>query len=75
MSRAEQREQTRHALLREGRRLFAAEGYGAVGLARIVDAAGVTKGALYHHFDGKAALFRAVLAQVQQEVGRHVAAT
>ncbi|MBB4916235.1 TetR/AcrR family transcriptional regulator [Streptosporangium saharense] len=75
MSRAEQREQTRRALLREGRRLFAAEGYGAVGLSQIVTAAGVTKGALYHHFDGKAALFRAVLAQVQKEVGRRVAAT
>ncbi|MEU1730676.1 TetR/AcrR family transcriptional regulator [Streptosporangium sp. NPDC020145] len=75
MGRAEQREQTRRALLRESRRLFAAEGYGAVGLSQIVDAAGVTKGALYHHFDGKAALFRAVLAQVQEEVGRHVAAT
>ncbi|MEV4098368.1 TetR/AcrR family transcriptional regulator [Streptosporangium saharense] len=75
MSRAEQREQTRRALLREGRRLFAAEGYGAVGLSQIVTAAGVTKGALYHHFDGKTALFRAVLAQVQEEVGRRVAAS
>lgn len=75
MSRAEQREQTRRTLLREGRRLFAAEGYGAVGLSQIVTAAGVTKGALYHHFDGKTALFRAVLAQVQEEVGRRVAAS
>ncbi|GAA3131110.1 TetR/AcrR family transcriptional regulator [Streptosporangium carneum] len=75
MSRAEQREQTRRTLLRESRRLFTAKGYGAVGLSQIVNAAGVTKGALYHHFDGKAALFRAVLAQVQEEVGRRVAAT
>jgi AcrR family transcriptional regulator len=71
--RARQREQTRRALLREGRRLFAAQGYGAVGLAEIVRAAGVTKGALYHHFDSKAELFRAVLEEVQQEVGRRVA--
>ncbi|MGV9532682.1 TetR/AcrR family transcriptional regulator [Streptosporangium sandarakinum] len=75
MSRAEQREQTRRALLRESRRLFAAEGYGAVGLSQIVNAVGVTKGALYHHFDDKTALFRAVLAQVQEEVGRRVATT
>ncbi|GGP92256.1 TetR/AcrR family transcriptional regulator [Streptosporangium pseudovulgare] len=75
MSRAEQREQTRRALLRESRRLFAAEGYGAVGLSQIVNAVGVTKGALYHHFDDKMALFRAVLAQVQDEVGRRVATT
>ncbi|MFF3686967.1 TetR/AcrR family transcriptional regulator [Streptomyces sp. NPDC002187] len=73
-TRAQQREQTRQALLREARRLFAAVGYGGVGLPEIVGAAGVTKGALYHHFDSKAALFRAVLEQVQQEVGRRVAA-
>ncbi|WJY54206.1 TetR/AcrR family transcriptional regulator [Streptomyces chengbuensis] len=73
-TRARQRELTRGALVREGRRLFAAEGYAAVGLAEIVRAAGVTKGALYHHFDGKAALFRAVLEEVQQEVAGRVAA-
>lgn len=74
-SRAQQREHTRQTLVREGRRLFAARGYGAVGLSEIVRAAGVTKGALYHHFDSKAELFRAVLDQVQQEVARNVAET
>jgi AcrR family transcriptional regulator len=74
-TRAEQRDRTRSALVREGRRLFAAAGYGAVGLAEVVAAAGVTKGALYHHFPGgKADLFRAVLTQVQDEVGEQVAA-
>ncbi|MET4924895.1 TetR/AcrR family transcriptional regulator [Streptomyces sp. PSRA5] len=72
-TRARQREQTRRALLREGRELFAEVGYGAVSLAEIVAAAGVTKGALYHHFDSKTALFRAVLEDVQQEVGARVA--
>lgn len=72
--RARQRDETRQALVREGRRLFAGNGYGAVGLAEIVAAAGVTKGALYHHFANKAELFRAVLEEVQQEVGRRVAA-
>ncbi|WP_433339112.1 TetR/AcrR family transcriptional regulator [Spirillospora sp. CA-294931] len=72
MTRAEQRERTRGTLVDEGRRLFAARGYGDVGLAEIVQAAGVTKGALYHLFDGKADLFRAVLEQVQDEVGRAV---
>ncbi|MER7049173.1 TetR/AcrR family transcriptional regulator [Streptomyces jumonjinensis] len=71
-TRAEQRERTRRALLGAARALFAAEGYGAVGLAEIVKAAEVTKGALYHHFDGKADLFRAVLAEVQDEVGQRV---
>ena len=72
--RAQQREQTREALLRESRRLFSGSGYGAVSLAEVVRAAGVTKGALYHHFSGKEDLFRAVLEQVQQEVGGRVAA-
>lgn len=74
MRRAEQREQTRHALVRESRRLFASLGYGSVGLAQIVAAAGVTKGALYHHFTSKADVFRAVLEQVQQEVAEQVVA-
>lgn len=72
--RAQQREQTRQALLRESRRLFATLGYGAVGLSQIVAAAGVTKGALYHHFDSKSDLFRAVMEQVQQEVAQKVTA-
>lgn len=72
-ARAEQRARTRSTLIRQGRRLFTEHGYGGVGLAEIVAAAEVTKGALYHHFDGKAALFRAVLEQVQQEVGEAVA--
>lgn len=73
-ARAQQREHTRRTLLRESRRLFAEKGYAAVGLAEIVTAAGVTKGALYHHFDSKTELFRAVLAEVQHEVGAQVAA-
>lgn len=71
--RGQQREQTRRALVRESRELFATRGYAAVGLAEIVRAADVTKGALYHHFDSKADLFRAVLEQVQQEVAQRVA--
>ncbi|MFI6737679.1 TetR/AcrR family transcriptional regulator [Nonomuraea sp. NPDC050451] len=73
--RAQQREQTRQTLLRESRRLFAERGYGAVSLSEIVSEAGVTKGALYHLFESKAELFRAVLEQVQQEVAETVART
>jgi AcrR family transcriptional regulator len=76
MTRAQQRERTRTVLLEVSRRLFATRGYAAVGLAEIVREAGVTKGALYHHFEGgKTDLFRAVLAQVQAEVAQTVAAT
>ncbi|MFI0486461.1 TetR/AcrR family transcriptional regulator [Actinomadura sp. 9N215] len=70
-----QRERTRAALLRESRRLFATRGYGEVSLAEIVGAAGVTKGALYHLFQSKIELFRAVLEQVQAEVAQTVAQT
>ncbi|GAA3930705.1 TetR/AcrR family transcriptional regulator [Actinomadura viridis] len=73
--RAQQRERTRQELLRVSRLLFADRGYGAVSLSEIVEAAGVTKGALYHLFASKADLFRAVLEQVQREVGETVART
>ncbi|GGP97495.1 TetR/AcrR family transcriptional regulator [Streptomyces roseolilacinus] len=73
VSRAEQRAVTRQALLAEGRRRFAADGYHRVVLAEVARAAGVTKGAAYHHFDSKAGLFRATVRQVQQELGERVA--
>ncbi|MGY1650537.1 TetR/AcrR family transcriptional regulator [Geodermatophilus sp. SYSU D01119] len=73
-TRAEQRDRTREQLVRSARELFADRGYAAVGLPEVVAAAGVTKGALYHHFPGKAALFSAVLAGVQDEVAEAVVA-
>lgn len=73
-NRAEQREATRRALLAEGRRRFAEDGYHGVVLAEVARAVGVTKGAAYHHFDSKAGLFRAVVAEVQGDLGDRVAA-
>ncbi|SDU19749.1 DNA-binding transcriptional regulator, AcrR family [Jiangella alkaliphila] len=70
----ERRQATVHALLTEGRRQFAGDGYAAVSLAGIVDALGLTKGAFYHHFASKAALFRAVVEQVQAQVADRVVA-
>lgn len=68
---AERRESTRAALIGAGRRLFAERGYEAVSSEEIVAAAGVTRGALYHHFDGKRGLFAAVFEQIEDElVGR-----
>ncbi|WP_435969699.1 TetR/AcrR family transcriptional regulator [Streptomyces sp. Qhu_M48] len=72
--RAEQRAATRRALLAEGRRRFAEDGYHGVVLAEVARAVGVTKGAAYHHFDSKAGLFRAVVTEVQGELGERVAA-
>lgn len=66
--RAERGESTRATLVRAARELFSARGYGAVGTNEIVERAGVTRGALYHHFHDKRDLFRAVYEQVEQEI-------
>src|SRR5881392_3868625 len=73
-TKAAQREATVAALIGAGRVLFAEKGYAGVGTEEIVQRAGVTRGALYHHFrDGKEELFKAVLVQVSAETTRRVA--
>jgi AcrR family transcriptional regulator len=67
---AERSEATRKALVDVARRLFAKRGYADVGTEEIVRRAGVTRGALYHHFSGKEDLFRAVAEQVEEEITR-----
>ncbi len=64
---AERRDATRAALLAAARKLFADRGYEAVGTEEIVGEAGVTRGALYHHFEDKRDLFAGVLEQVEEE--------
>jgi AcrR family transcriptional regulator len=71
---AEQSEATRAALIAAGRKLFAERGFGAVGTEEIVRAAGVTRGALYHHFRDKKDLFRAVFVAVENELIERIAA-
>ena len=63
-----QGEATRAALIRSARELFGQQGYADTSTDEVVVRAGVTKGALYHHFQGKDDLFRAVFEQVQREV-------
>lgn len=65
---AERRRATRTALLEAARPLFAERGYEAVSSEEIVAAAGVSRGALYHHFDGKRGLFAAVFEEVEAEL-------
>jgi AcrR family transcriptional regulator len=50
------------------RRLFAERGYADVAAAEIVSAAGLTRGALYHHYDDKRDLFRAVFIEMESEM-------
>jgi AcrR family transcriptional regulator len=70
---AEQSEATRADLIAAARRLFGERGYAGVGTEEIVRAAGVTRGALYHHFRGKRELLEAVYEQVEGEVTQRIA--
>jgi AcrR family transcriptional regulator len=72
-TKAAQRDATTRALISQARVRFAERGYADVSLAEVVEAAGVTKGALYHHFGGKQQLFRAVLADVHRDVADRIA--
>src|SRR5215213_10643572 len=67
-TRPERGEATRDALLAAARALFAEHGYAGVGTEEVVRRAGVTRGALYHHFRDKQDLFRAVYEQTEYEI-------
>lgn len=63
---------TRRALVKAAEALFTASGYAATSLDAIVADAKVTKGALYHHYSGKQALFEAVFAEVEDRATRRI---
>jgi AcrR family transcriptional regulator len=65
---------TRKALIAATRPLFAERGYAAVPAEEIVAAAGLTRGALRHHFGDKKELFRAVFEQLESEITESVGA-
>ncbi|MCC4242938.1 TetR/AcrR family transcriptional regulator [Stappia indica] len=62
----------RGELIAAGRRLFAEKGFAETSTPEIVAAAGVTRGALYHHFADKTALFAAVFEAESREVAREI---
>jgi AcrR family transcriptional regulator len=70
---AEQSDATRGTLLTVARQLFTERGFAATSTTEIADQAGVTRGALYHHFAAKDDLFRAVFEQLETEIAEHVA--
>jgi AcrR family transcriptional regulator len=70
---AERSDATRSALLSVARRLFTERGYAATSTTEIVERAGVTRGALYHHFAAKHELFRAVFEQLEAEMTQQIA--
>ncbi len=65
MTRSASRAATGRALVDVAERLFTENGYSATSLDAIVAGADVTKGALYHHFSGKQAVFEAVFERVE----------
>jgi AcrR family transcriptional regulator len=71
--RAERSRRTRRLLLATARELFAERGYAAVGTEEIVRRSGLTRGALYHHFDRKRDLFREVFEEMERELTERVA--
>lgn len=72
-SQAERSQATRDALIGAARKLFAKRGYAEVGTEEIVRAAGLTRGALYHHFGGKRELLAAVYEQIERELAERIA--
>jgi AcrR family transcriptional regulator len=65
---ADRSAQTRGALVTAARALFAERGFAATSRDEIARRAGVTRGALYHHFDSKTALAAAVVAELEGEL-------
>jgi AcrR family transcriptional regulator len=74
LPKAVQADQTTRKLLAIARARFAEHGYAGTGTEDLVQAAGLTRGALYHHFGSKEGLFRAVVDDVQRAVGERVEA-
>jgi AcrR family transcriptional regulator len=72
--RERQAEATRQQLVDVARQLFTERGYAGTSIEDIVERAGVARGALYHHFPGKDALFAVVYQVVQGEVAAAVVA-
>lgn len=58
---------TRKALINQAEKLFTSHGYAGTSLDTIVRKAQVTKGALYHHFSGKQAVFEAVFEKIEAD--------
>jgi AcrR family transcriptional regulator len=71
---AEDAAQTRADILEKARNLFASQGYASTSAREISAAAGVTVGAMFHHFDSKLDLFQHVFESLELELDSHAKA-
>jgi AcrR family transcriptional regulator len=71
-TKAEQTLQTRRAILDRARYLFASKGYTATGTEEIISELGITRGALYHQFNDKLGVFKAVVAEAYDEMTNYI---
>ncbi|MFI6294293.1 TetR/AcrR family transcriptional regulator [Nonomuraea sp. NPDC050790] len=69
---AERSDTTTSQLIGAARKLFGEYGYAATSIDAVAATAGVTKGAAYHHFEGKLGLFRATFTRAQEELATHL---
>lgn len=67
-------ENTRRTLLDTALRLFTEREYAGVSAEELVRTAGLTRGALYHHFDGKLGLFEAVFEDLERQATQRITA-
>lgn len=74
VSNVKRTERSRNALINAARALFAQDGYAETSTPRITEEAGLSRGALYHHFGDKLGLFRAVIEAEQDRVTAAISA-
>jgi AcrR family transcriptional regulator len=72
LTKAEQTLRTRRAILVRARYLFATKGYAATGTEEIISKLGITRGALYHQFNDKLGVFKAVIAEAYGEITGYI---
>jgi AcrR family transcriptional regulator len=74
LTKAEQTRRTRRAILDRARHLFATRGYAATGTEEIISELGITRGALYHQFNDKLGVFKAVIVEAYGEITDYIQA-
>lgn len=72
LTKAEQTQRTRRAILDRARHLFATQGYAATGTEEIIRELGITRGALYHQFKDKLGVFKAVITEAYGEITAYI---